>query len=248
LTLSVANQHFANTDAINPVQVFGSNLQLPVTITIPATATTPSQTVTTVVNIPREYLLSGNGNLGLSNTTNAAINRNGRLASRFSLVDVLAQFDIKHFKYNPITMIFDYVRNTATRDVIVAGPGGADLALPNNENQGIWGEIRVQSLRKNRGTDFSAPVKGDVLLSYTYLRIEKDAVFSGFNWDDLIQPSDIQGHRLFFSYTADPRVTFNITGLFNKRLNGLLGPFATTPSGSLDKSVMRLQFDTIFKF
>ncbi len=248
LTLAVANQHFANTDAINPVQVFGSNLQLPVTITIPATATTPSQTVTGVANVPREFLLSGNGNLGLSNTTNAAINRNGRLASRFNLIDLLAQFDIKHFKYNPITMIFDYVRNTATRDVIVAGPGGADLALPNNENQGIWGEFRIQSLRKNRGSDFSAPVKGDVLLSYTYLRIEKDAVFSGFNWDDLIQPSDILGHRLFLSYTADPRVTFNITGLFNKRLNGLLGPFSNTPAGSLDKMVTRLQFDTVFKF
>lgn len=248
LTLSVANQHFSNTDAINPVQVFGSNLQLPVTITIPATATTPSQTVTGVVNIPREFLLSGNGNLGLSNTTNAAINRNGRLASRFNLVDFLAQLDIRHFKHNPMTLIFDYVRNTGTRDVIIAGPGGTDLALPNNENQGIWTEFRFQNLKKNRGSDFNAAVTGDVLLSYTFLRIEKDAVFSGFNWDDLVQPSDVQAHRLFLSYTADPRVTFNITGLFNKRLHGLLGPFTAAPAGSLDKTVTRLQFDTVFRF
>lgn len=248
LTLSVANQHFANTDAINPVQVFGSNLQLPVTITIPATQTSPSQTVTGVVNIPREFLLSGNGNLGLSNTTNAAINRNGRLASRFNLVDFMAQLDARHFKHNPMTFIFDYVRNTGTRDVIVAGPNGADLALPNNENEGIWAEFRIQNLRKNRGADFNTPVPGDFLFSYTFLRIEKDAVLSGFNWDDLVQPSDVQAHRLFVSFTADPRVTFNITGLFNKRLHGLLGPFISTPTGSLEKSVTRLQFDTVFRF
>ena len=78
--------------------------------------------------------------------------------------------------------------------------------------------------------------------------IEKDAVLTPFNWDDLVQPSDVRGHKLFFSYTVDPRVTFNITGLFNKRLNGLLGPFGTTPAGSLDRSVTRLQFDTVFKF
>ena len=109
-------------------------------------------------------------------------------------------------------------------------------------------EFRFQNLRKTRGSDFNAPVSGDIFFSYTFLNIEKDAVLTPFNWDDLVQPSDVRGHKLFFSYTVDPRVTFNITGLFNKRLNGLLGPFATTPPGSLDRSVTRLQFDTVFKF
>ncbi len=248
LTLSIADHYFANTDAINPVQVFGTNLQLPVTITIPATPTTPAQTVTGVVNIPRELLVSGNGNLGLSAATNAAVNRNGRLASGFNLVDLIAQIEFKQYKHNPVSFLFNYVRNTQVRDVIVAGAGGSDVILQNDEDTGIWAEFKFQNLRKTRGNDFNAPVAGDILLSYTFLNIEKDAVLTPFNWDDLVQPSDVRGHKLFFSYTVDPRVTFNITGIFNKRLNGLLGPFGTTPPGSLDRSVTRLQFDTVFKF
>ncbi len=248
LTLSVADLHFAHTSAINPIQVFGSNLQLPVTITIPATATTPAQTVTGVATVPREFLSSSNGNLGLSSATNAAVNRDGRLASGFNLVDLMAQLEFKQYKYLPMTFIFDYVRNTQTRNVIVAGAGGANVFLPNNENQGIWAEYRIQSLRKKRGSDFNTPVNGDFLFSYTYLRIEKDAVLTPFNWDDLIQGSDILAHRLFFSYTADPRVTFNLTGLFSKRPNGLLGPFGTNPAGSLNRFTNRIQIDTIFKF
>ncbi len=248
LTLSIADLNFAHTSAITPIQVFGSNLQLPVTITIPASATSPAQTVTGVATIPREFLSSSNGNLGLSSATNAAVNRDGRLASGFNLVDLMAQLEFKQFKYQPMTLIFDYVRNTQTRDVVVAGSSGANVFLPNNENQGLWAEYRIQSLRKTRGGDFNAPVSGDLLFSYTFLRIEKDAVLTPFNWGDLVQGSDIAAHRLFFNYTADPRVTFNLTGLFSKRPNGLLGPFGTNPTGSLNRFTNRIQIDTIFKF
>jgi len=248
LTLSAANLHYANTSAINAIQVFGNNLQLPVTVTIPATATSPSQTVTGVAVISREFLVSGNGNLGLSAATNNAVNRDGRLASGFNLVDLIAQLEFKQYKYLPMTFFFNYVRNTQTRDVIVADSAGNNRFLPNNENDGVWTEFRVQSLRKTRGSDFNAPVAGDFLVSYTFLRIEKDAVLTPFNWDDLIQGSDIQGHRLFFGYTVNPRVTFNFTGLFNQRLSGLLGAFGTNPPGSLNRHTNRIQLDTVFRF
>ncbi len=248
LTVSLANLHFANTDAINPVQVFGSQLQLPVTVTVPSGGGGPAQTLTGVALISRELLLSGNGNLGLSNSTNAAVNRNGLLSSGFNLVDLITQVDFKKFRHSPFTFIFNYVRNTKTRDVIAAGPAGGDVLLSNNEGDGIWAEFRLQNLRKTRGPEIGDPVRGDLLLGYTFLRIEKDAVLSGFNWDDLVHPSDVKAHRIFFAYTVDPRVTFNITTLFNRRLNGLLGPFRTTPPGSLDREVVRLQFDTVFKF
>ncbi|MDQ3181054.1 MAG: putative porin [Acidobacteriota bacterium] len=248
LTLSATNLHFANTNAINPIQVFGNNLQLPVTITIPATATTPAQTVTGVVNIPREFLVSGNGNLGLSAATNNAVNRNGRLASGYNLVDLMAQFEFRQYRHNPMTLILNYVRNTQTRDVVVADSAGNNVFLPNNDNDGVWAEFRIQNLRKTRGNDFNTPVSGDFLFSYTFLRIEKDAVLTPFNWDDLIQGSDIRGHRLFFGYTVDPRVTFNFTALFNQRANGLLGAFGTNPPGSLNRNTNRIQIDTVFKF
>ncbi len=248
LTLAATNLYYANTNAINPIQVFGATLQLPVTITIPATATTPSQTATGVATIPRELLISGNGNLGLSAATNNAVNRDGRLASGFNLVDLLAQFEFKQYKYNPVTLIFDYVRNTQTRDVIIADASGSNRFLPNNENDGVWAEFRFQNLQRKRGNDFNAPVRGDFLISYTFLRIEKDAILTPFNWDDLVQPSDVQAHRLFFGYTIDPRVTLNFTGLFSQRLSGLLGAFGMNPPGSLNRNTNRIQIDTIFRF
>ena len=91
-------------------------------------------------------------------------------------------------------------------------------------------------------------MRGDLILSYTFLRIEKDAVLTAFNWDDMIQGSDIRAHRLFFGYTVDPRVTFNFTGLFNQRLNGLAGPIGTNPPGSLNRFTNRIQVDTVFRF
>ena len=56
LNLSVADLYFSGTQFISPVQVFGSQLQLPVTFTIPAGGTTPAQTITTQVSIPRDLL------------------------------------------------------------------------------------------------------------------------------------------------------------------------------------------------
>ncbi len=151
LTLSVADLYYANTSAINPIQIFGANLQLPVTITIPASGANPAQTVTTNFNIPREFLVPGNGNLGLSAATNNAVNRDGRLSSGYNLVDLMGQFDFKQFKYNPMTLILNYVRNTQTRDVIVAGAGGANVFLPNNENRGDVGRIsRSEFAKKQR--------------------------------------------------------------------------------------------------
>ena len=36
----------------------------------PATATTPAQTITTQISIPRDLLVAGNGNLGVTNASN----------------------------------------------------------------------------------------------------------------------------------------------------------------------------------
>jgi len=43
-------------------------------------------------------------------------------------------------------------------------------------------------------------------------------------------------------------VTFTVTGIVTERPNGLLGPFAATPPGSLNRATTRLQFDTVVKF
>ena len=238
LNLSIADLYFSGTQFISPVQVFGSQLQLPITFTIPASGGTPAQTITTQVSIPRDLLVAGNGNLGLTNASNNTTNRDGRLSSGFNLVDILARLELKHSKRFPVALIMNFVTNTQTRDVVTAGPGGADLILPNRENNGFWGEVQVGQTR----------ARGDMLFGYTFIRIEKDAVMTPFNMSDITQQSDMRGHRLNFSYAADPRVVFTFTGIITERPSGLLGPFVTTPPGSLNRATTRLQFDTIFRF
>jgi len=238
LSLSVSDLFFSGTQFISPVQVFGSQLLLPITFTIPASGTTPAQTITTQVAISRDLLVAGNAGLGLTNASNNATNRDGRLASGYNLVDMLARLELKHSKRWPVTLLMNFVANTQAHDVVTAGTGGADLLLPNNENQGFWGEVQVGQ----------AKVHGDTQFGYTFMRVEKDAVLTPFNFSDITQQSDVRVHRFLFGYTLDPRVTFNVVGIVTDRLHGLLGPFAATPPGSLNRSTFRLQFDTVLKF
>jgi hypothetical protein len=238
ITLTLADLYFNGTQFISPIQVFGSQLQLPVIINIPATATSPAQTVTAQVSIPRELLVAGNGNLGVSVANNNAINRDGRLASGYNLVDLIGRLDLTQHKRFPVALIFDFVTNTQVHDVSVAGPANSTIFLPNHENNGFWAELQVGKTRE----------RGDIAFGYTYLHIEKDAVLTPFNFSDIAQQSDMRGHRLAFSYAADPRVLLTLTGIVTERPNGLLGAFGTTPPGSLNRPTTRLQFDTTFRF
>ena len=133
LNLSVSDLYFSGTQFISPVQVFGSQLLLPVTFTIPASGGTPAQTITTQVAISRDLLVAGHGGLGLTNASNNATNRDGRLASGYNLVDLLARLDLKHSKSFPVAIFLNLVTNTQVHDVVVAGPGGGDVLLKQGE-------------------------------------------------------------------------------------------------------------------
>lgn len=246
LTLSAADLYFSGTQFISPLQVFGNQLQLPVTFTIPATATTPAQTITTQVSISRDLLVAGNGNLGLTPATTNAINRDGRLASGYNLVDLIGRLDLTHNARFPVTLLLNFVANTQTHDVSMDAPGGRTIFLPNHENKGYWAELQVgKDVLK---LSFDKIARGDVQFGYTFLRIEKDAVLTPFNFSDISQPSDTRVHRLLFNYAADPHVVLSLITIINQRPNGLLGVFGTTPPGSLNRPTTRLQFDTTFRF
>src|SRR6476661_8804855 len=232
LNLSIADLYFSGTQLISPVQVFGNLLQLPVIISLPGGGTVTSQ-----VSIPRDLLVGGNGNLGLTTASNNAINRDGRLASGFNLVDLIARLELRHSKRFPVNVIANFVTNTQTHDV-VAALGSTEIILPNHEKNGIWAEVQVGQTR----------AKGDMQFGYTFMRIEKDAVLTPFNFSDITQQSDMRGHRLNFSYAADPRVIFTVTGIITERLSGLFGPFVPTPPGSLNRVTTRLQLDTTLRF
>jgi hypothetical protein len=237
LTLSAADLYYSGTQFINVAQFFGAQLQIPIAFTIPATTTTPAQTINTVVNIPRDALVSGT-NTGTSVANTNAVNRDGRLSSGYNLIDLIARLDLTNSKRFPVALLFDFVHNTQVHDVVVAGPGGANRLLANHEDNGYWAEIQVG---KNKAA-------GDVLFGYTFLRIEKDAVLTPFNFSDILQPSDVRVHRLGFTYTVDPRVLLTVTDIISQRPNGLLGPFGATPPGSLNRATNRLQLDTVFRF
>lgn len=233
LTVSAADLNFNGTQFITPAQFFGANLQVPVTFTIPATATTAAQTVTTNVNIPRDFLVNGSS-LGVSVGSTNATNRDGRLSSGYNLADFIGRLEWTRSKRFPVAMLFDFVTNTQVRDVV----SSTGRVLANHENKGYWAELQVGKTRE----------RGDLLFDYTFVRIEKDAVLAPFNFSDIVQPTDVRAHRFIASYAADPRVTLTLTAIVSQRPNGLLGAFGATPPDSLNRATTRLQFDTIFKF
>jgi hypothetical protein len=246
LKLSAADLYWSGTQFITPAQVFGPNIQFPVTVNIPASGTTPARTVTTQVSIPRDLLVTGNANLGFATATSNAVNRDGRLASGFNLVDLIGRLDLTHSERWPVMLLFDFVTNTQTHDVVTAGPGGGDLLLRNDEGQGYWAEAQVGKDVLRLGVD--KVERGDAVFNYTFMRIEKDAVFTPFNLSNIAQQSDVRAHRFIAAYALDPRVALSLTGIFSQRPNGLLGVFGRTPPGSLNRTLTRLQFDTILRF
>lgn len=250
LRLSASDLYFSGTQFITPAQVFGANIQFPVTFTIPASGTTPARTITTQVSVPRDLLVSGNANLGLSLANTNAVNRDGRLSSGYNLVDLIARLEYKRRYDNnkeshwPVMLLFDFVTNTQTHDVVTAGPTGADVLLPNDQGQGYWAEFRV-------GRDVPALrqiERGDKMFDYTLIRIEKDAILSPYNGSDLGISTDARIHRFIVAYALDPKVAVALTSFFTQRPTGLLGAFGQTPPGSLNRTQTRLQFDTIFRF
>lgn len=246
LKLSASDLYWSGTQFITPAQVFGPNVSFPVTVVIPASGTSPARTVTTQVSIPRDMLVTGNANLGFSTASSNAINRDGRLSSGFNMVDLIARLDLTHSARWPVMLLFDFVTNTQTRDVVTAGPGGADLLLRNNEGQGYWVEGQVGKDVLRLGVDKIA--RGDAVFNYTFMRIEKDAVLTPFNFSDVGAQSDVRAHRFIAAYAIDPRVTLSFTGLFTQRPNGVLGVFGQTPPGSLNRTLTRIQLDTILRF
>ena len=237
LTLSAADLHFYGTQLITPAQFFGPSVSIPVTVRIPATATTPAQTVVTQVAIPRDQLVAG-ANLGVSIASNNAVNRDGRLASGFNLVDLVGRLDYTRSKRWPLMLLFNFVTNTQANDVIAAGAGGRDVIMENNENNGYWAEAQVGK----------SQARGDWLFNYVLTRIEKDAVLTPFNASDITQQSDVRVQRFIVTYTADPRVTFSFNAYVTSRPNGLLGVFGATPAGSANTPTTRLQLETNFRF
>lgn len=190
-------------------------------------------TATSVVNV--------NGTLvptGVSKITNA------QFASKFGLFDNIARFDLKTPAERwPVAIIGDYVQNTeacANAGNILAAPANTattmytqtvNFACNPHQRRGYWLEAEVGRIIR----------KHDLQFGYTRMFIEREAVLSNLNYNQIYQGSNVSEQRISAFYTVRSNVIFDFIGLFGRPLN--LG--SSAPSiNTLD----RLQFDVNYVF
>jgi hypothetical protein len=181
---------------------------------------------------------AGGGNFGFSasSLTNnfGVINGKRVFASQYGIVDALARVDIDTgSKRWPIYALANFVQNTKACGNLAAF-AAAGVALPtcdSRQRHGYWNEFKVGQTKN----------KGDLLLGYTFARIERDAVLSAFDMSDLRQPTNVIEHRIEGLYQAYPHVQLGVTGLIGRQI-------VTAQSPTLERWLKRWQFDTIFSF
>ena len=166
------------------------------------------------------------GSLSGSSNRNAASAT--AFASRFGLLDLIAQLDIDTGnKKWPLKLVFDYVTNTrACAQADIAG-----VACNSSDRQGYWAEVSVGETKNPH----------DVVLGYTLIHIEREAVLGAFNFSDLRSPSNVVNHRFEFGYQAYKNLTLNYTLLVGRQL-------VTATSPVEEPWLKRMQFDAIYKF
>ncbi len=181
---------------------------------------------------------AGGGNFGFSASSlsnNFGVIAGKRVfASQYGIVDALARVDFTTgFTRWPIYALINYVQNTkACSNLSAFAAAGEPLpACDSRQRHGYWGEFKVGQTKN----------KGDLMLGYTFARIERDAVLSAFDFSDLRQPTNVIEHRVEGLYQAYPHVQLGVTGLIGRQI-------VTAQSPTLERWLKRWQFDTIFSF
>jgi Putative porin len=169
---------------------------------------------------------------------------NAQFASKFGLFDSIARFDVKTPSERwPVAIIGDYVQNTEAcangRNILPAPVNTATTEYTRSVNfscdprqrRGYWGEVEVGRILE----------KHDLQFGYTRIFIEREAVLSNLNYNQMYQGSNVTEHRFSVFYTVRSNVILDFIGLFGRPLN--FGG-ATPPIDSLK----RLQFDVNYVF
>ncbi|MFI5095873.1 MAG: putative porin [Candidatus Acidiferrales bacterium] len=193
---------------------------------------------------PDDGLLALNNN-GLQNsiatvtttnaTTGAKTIASVQFASKFAIVDSLAQFDIKTPSDRwPITFIGDFAQNTRACENMPNIPAGAVFSAPcdTHARHAYWLEASVGRTSK----------KGDWLFNYTRIVIEREAVIGAFNYSEIFPSTNVEIHR--------PEILYQLFDNVALQLNALIGR-PLVPAGSpppVQPVWERLQFDMTYKF
>jgi hypothetical protein len=195
-----------------------------------------SVTTTTATSV-----ISVNGTPEPTGVTSIA---NAQFASKFGLFDTIARFDVKTPSERwPVAIIGDYVQNTeACANVGNIRPAPLNTATTEytqsvnfscdpRQRRGYWAEVEIGRILE----------KHDLQFGYTRIFIEREAVLSNLNYNQMYQGSNVTEHRLSLFYTIRSNVILDFIGLFGRPLN--FGG-ATPPIDSLK----RLQFDVNYVF
>lgn len=177
---------------------------------------------------------------GSSNTNNFGTIAGTRFfASQFGIADALlrADLDTGHARW-PVALILNYAQNTRACsnlqvffDAQALNPAQTIPACDKHQRHAHWLEAQFGQTKNPR----------DVRIGYTFIRIERDAVVSAFNFSDLRQSTNVANHRFEFYYQAYKNITLGMTGFIGRQL-------VTAQSPTLERQLKRFQFDIIYAF
>ena len=167
--------------------------------------------------------------------TGAKTITSAQFASKFGIVDSLAQLDIKTNSDRwPVTFVGDFAENTRACENVRNIPNAAVFTAPCDPHarHGYWLEASVGRTSK----------PGDWQFSYARIVIEREAVLGAFNYSEIFPSSNVEIHRPEILYQLFPNVTLQLNGLIGRPLVAAGSPAPAQPLWE------RLQFDVTYKF
>ncbi len=182
---------------------------------------------------PTSGALAGNNITNFIGTVGTGPAARRFFASRFDVLDVTARFDFDtHISRFPLMALVNFAQNTGAcgnMDVFSSLPPGTVSCDP-RQRHAHWYEAQLGRTQE----------QGDARFGYTFIRIERDAVPSAFNFDDKRQATNVAQHRLELFYQAYRNITLGFTGLIGRQL--------VTATSAQERWLRRFQFDLIYKF
>ncbi|HEV8385327.1 MAG TPA: putative porin [Candidatus Acidoferrales bacterium] len=175
-------------------------------------------------------------------------------ASRFLYLDTLATLGIStSYPRWPLNINLNFVNNTRAQLIIQNNTAAPTGAAHNRERSAYLADFQFGRLSE----------KKDIQFGYIYTRIERDAVIGAFSESDMRAGTNINQHRLNFSYQWLNNMSLNYAIWIGRMQNaqdaiGLVpggkraiagGPCNVAPfDGCRDNILKRMQFDVIYRF
>jgi len=167
--------------------------------------------------------------------TGAKTITSSQFASKFGIVDSLAQIDIRTpWERWPISFVGDFVQNTRACENVRNIPLTAVFTAPCDPGarHGYWAESIVGRGQK----------RGDWQFSYTRSMIQREAVIGAFNYSEFVPSSNTEMHRTEVLYQLFDNIALQFNALLGRPLISAGSPPPAQPLFE------RLQFDMTYKF